>query len=153
MALKPADVEARTEELVHGVQDVLGTVVPESLNRARAAVDDAAHEYRQRVPALQHDLSARAQQLERRATKLSKRLPVDTALDRRRRRRNRRRAGTVLVMALGIGGVVGYAVWRARRGGRPSPAEQPPDPRAMDAAGPGAPARDGGVPAGSRRAG
>jgi hypothetical protein len=131
----PAEVEARAADVVPGVQEVLGTVIPVSLDRARAVVDEAAQEYREHVPALEHDLAARPPRVERRARKVS-------------RRRTRRRGGTVLVIVLGVGGVVAYAAWRARRGEGPSPAEQPLDPRVMDAAGPGAPAGDGDVTAG-----
>ncbi len=148
MAVKLADAEAKAGDLVHSVQETVGTVVPESLNRAQAAVDEATRGYRERLPALEQGLAARVQDAERRATKLSKRLPVDTPLDRRRRRRNRRRGGVALVVVVGVGGVAAYAAWRVRRG--PSPAEPPPDPRVMDAAGPGAPARDGDVAASNR---
>jgi hypothetical protein len=147
MAAKPAAVDAKAGELIHSVQDAVGTALSDAVERARTAVDDATHQYLERLPAIERDLTSRAQhveqRLERKATKLSKKLPVDTPLDRRRRRRNRQRGGSVAVLVVGLGGVAAYVAWRVRRRGSPSPAEQPLDPRDLDAAGPEAPARDG----------
>jgi len=81
-------------------------------------VAEISEHARDRAEEVQKKATRRYQKLERKLERASKKLPVDTPLDKRRRRRNVKRAetgGGLGALAALVAGGAAYLVWRARR--------------------------------------
>ena len=112
--LLDGDVADHTQRLVHAAKDRALDLAPSSLDQAHELADRLHDRYRDQVPALEKQLSARAKKVERKLEERARRLPVDTPFDRRRRHRARRRGTGIALVLMALAGAAAYLIWRRR---------------------------------------